>query len=133
MRAEVVKSYLVTIMKPLLTLVLPSIALVALLLVIGQPVIQDVQSLEVEILEVEHCRSNGADRSIFTVEYPEGSRYTLPSVVATDVRTYHTGDSSPIEITSYTNGSTRVLVDTAAIREKSKVRTGRIVNSTSCA
>lgn len=132
MRAEVVKSYLVAIMKPLLTLIIPCVALVILLLLIRRPVIQDVQSLEVEILEVEHCRSGGADRAIFTVEYPEGSSYTLPSVVVTDVRTYHAGDSLPIEVTGYTNGSTRVLVDIAAIREKSKVRTGRTVDSASC-
>ena len=123
MRVEVVKFYLVTVMESLLTRVLPcivGIALAVLILVITQPVIQDVQNLEVEILEVEHCRGDGVDRAIFTVEYPEGFSYTLSSVEATDVRTYHAGDSLPIEITSYANGTTRVLVDTMAIQEKLK-------------
>ena len=75
---------------------------------IGESQTVDVQYVDAEIVNIA---LNTARKSVtYVVDY-EGTSYAISDVDAKYADYYASGDSLPVEVTSYKNGYIRVLVD----------------------
>lgn len=73
------------------------------------------ETIVLPIMDEDYTRVYlGSEQAVFVVNY-DGTKYTLPSVPANCVRTYHTGDTIPVKVIEYESGYISLSVDMTAI------------------
>ena len=75
--------------------------------------IDNTQNTELEIAEVINTVSGNCHKeyTIFIVYEENGDKYTLPKIYTRYVREYHEGDTLPVTIKNYKDGSYDIEVD----------------------
>ena len=88
---------------------------------IGESQTVDVQYVDAKIVNI--ALDTAHKSVIYVVDY-EGTSYAISDIDAKYADYYDSGDSLPVEVTSYKNGYIRVLADIAAMQKKSKSSLG---------
>lgn len=80
--------------------------------------IDNTQNTELEIAEVVNTVSGNCHKeyTILIVYEESGDKYTLPKIYTRYVREYHEGDTLPVTIKSYKDGSHAIEVNTSELK-----------------